>query len=146
MKRSKNMYNDNGLIVVMVLLMLISFFIFYLAYDTFKWTKYPSMDAKLDSCGYAEKADDNDLVYDAVFKYKVKGRTYEIKDAARAKECEKGATRKVAYNPNNPEESRKGNQLVKFILLIVFGLALFLIPLITIIESIRDKGKNKKEG
>lgn len=146
MKRSKNMYNDSGLIVVMILLMLVSFCIFFLAYDTFKWTKYPYIEAKLDSCGYAEKAGDDELIYDAVFKYKIKGRTYEIKDVAKAKECEKGATRRVTYNPNNPEDSRKGNQLVKFILLIIFGLSLFIIPLITIIESIRDKGKNKKEG
>ena len=139
MKRSKNVYNDSGLIIVMILIMLISGVIFYFAYDTYKWTKYPYADAKLDSCGYAKNDSDGNIRYDAVFKFKAEGRTYEVKDTATQTECEKGATRRVSYNPSNPEKNRVGDQLVLFIVFVVFGALLFLIPLL------REKDKKKKE-
>lgn len=144
--KNKNMYNDSGIIVVMILIMLLSGVLFYLAYDAYKWTKMPYVDASLESCGYAKNDDDGNIRYDATYKFNVKGRSYEVKDTASATECEKGATRRVTYNPSSPEDNRVGDQFVLFIVLAVFGVMLFLIPLLIIFECIRDKGKNKKEA
>ena len=145
MKKNKNVYNDSGIVFIMIFVMLISVFILYLAYDSFKWLQSPNTIAKLESCDtVVERDDNNDIVYDGKFTYVVEGSSYEAIASVTSKECKNGTTKELYYNKTNPKEHRIGNVLLHFILLLIIGLALLIISIGIIISCIKDRKKKKE--
>jgi uncharacterized membrane protein len=145
-KLNKNAYNDSGVIFVMVIVMLVSFIFFYLAYDNYKWLNNPSVLATFESCdNIAEQDEDGRIKYEGIFKYKVNGKEYKASTVLSSKECNSNTKKEIYYDKDNPEEYKVGNVLFMLIVSIILALAFFLIPLFIIIGCIKDNKKKKRD-
>lgn len=141
-KKNKNMYNDSGIIFVMILVILGASFFVVGAYDSYRWMKRPKMEVSLSSCSeYPNVETEDKVTYDGYFNYVVEGTEYKATAEVTANECKKGTRRTVYYNANKPDEYRVGDMLVAFIMFSIFAAIFIIIPIIIIISCLKPKKK-----
>jgi hypothetical protein len=140
------MKNKIDIIVLIVAFYFFSAMFFYFAYKDYVWMNYPTVEAKIVSCGNSVIIGDSFPTQDAVLRFYVDEVEYNVPNSnISTDKCKMKETMTLHYNPDDPNIININNVTYSFFFNIIIGtIIIVFIIVIVIIEFFSKKNTSKK--